>query len=156
MPNLIFNGYKGASIGVLTSGTPVARVDFLSDTLKVMLVTSAYTASAADRFVSSAAGAEISVSGYVGGFGGAGRLALASRTLTVDDAGNRALANAAGLTWTALGSGATIAAAILFKELTSDALSPMVAYFAVTATPTNGGNISIVWSSSPAALISLT
>lgn len=157
MADGIFNGYKAAAIGIPTSGTPAARVDVIADTIKVMLVTSGYTFNPDDRFVSSAAASEISVTGYTGGFGGSGRKTLASRTLSADDTNNWAAFDAADVTWTALGSGATIAAAIVFKELTSDALSPMIAYFDIADTPTNGGDITIQWASSPAvALITLS
>lgn len=131
-------------------------MDVIADSIKVMLVTTGYTFNPDDRFVSSAAGSEISVTGYTGGFGGSGRKTLASRTLSADDTNDRSAFDAADVTWTALGSGATIAAAILFKELTSDALSPMIAYFDLVDTATNGGDITLSWSSSPSALITLT
>jgi hypothetical protein len=148
-----FNGYKAAAVGIPTSGTPAARVDVIADSIKVMLVTSGYAFNPDDRFVTTAAGSEISVTGYTGGFGGSGRKTLASRTLSADDTGNRGVFDAADVTWTALGSGATIAAAIVFKELTSDALSPMIAYFDLVDTATNGGDITIQWSPSPSAVI---
>lgn len=147
MADGVFNGYKAACMGIVTSGTPVARVDVIADTLKVLLVTTGYTFDPDNRFVSSAAGSEISVTGYTGGFGGAGRKSLASRTLSADDTNDRAAFDAADVTWTALGTGATIAAAIVFKELTSDALSPMIAYFDITDTPTNGGDVTLSWNS---------
>lgn len=156
MADGIFNGYKAAAIGIPTSGTPVARVDVIADSIKVLLVTTGYTFNPDDRFVSSAAASEISVTGYTGGFGGSGRKTLASRTLSADDTNDRSAFDAADVTWTALGTGATIAAAILFKELTSDALSPMIAYFDLVDTPTNGGDITLQWSTSPSALITLT
>lgn len=141
-------------MGTPTSGTPAAMISLTGDTLKVMLVTSGYTFNPDDRFVSSASGSEISVTGYTGGFGGSGRKSLASRTLSADDTNDRGAFDAADVTWTALSSGATIAAAILFKELTSDALSPMIAYFDITDTPTNGGDITVQWNS--AGLLTLT
>lgn len=156
--NLVYNGVKAAIMGIPTSGTPAARIDLIADTLKVMLIGTgvAYTPDADHRFVSSVVGSEISVTGYTGGFGGAGRKSLASRTLSADDTNDRGVFDAADLTWTALGSGATIGGAVLFKELTSDALSPLIAYYAFTNTPTNGGDITIQWSSSPSALLTLT
>ena len=158
MANLVYNGAKAGFMGVPTSGTPAANISYTGDTLKVMLLGTAtpYTPDPDHRFVSSVVASELSVSGYTGGFGGAGRKALASRTLAADDANDRALADAADITWTALGSGGTIAYAVLFKELSSDALSPLICLFDVTDTPTNGGDITIVFSSSPSALISLT
>jgi hypothetical protein len=158
MADQIYNGFKAACLGIVTSGTPVARVDVIADSLKVMLLGTAtpYTPDPDHRFVSSVVASEISVTGYTGGFGGSGRKALASRTLSADDANDRSAFDAADVTWTALGTGATIAYVALFKELTSDALSPLIALFDVTDTPTNGGDITIQWSSSPSALITLT
>jgi hypothetical protein len=115
-----------------------------------------YTPDPDHRFVSSVAASEISVSGYTGGFGGSGRKALATRTLVVDDANDRGAFDAADVTWTALGAGNTISYVVLFKELTSDALSPLIALYDVTDTPLNGSDITIQWSSSPSALITLT
>jgi hypothetical protein len=158
MANLTYNGLKTAIMGQTTSGTPAAPISLTADTLKVMLlgIATPYTPDPDHRFVSSVVASEIATTGYTGGFGGSGRKALASRTLAADDANDRGLFDAADITWTALASGVTIAYAVLFKELTSDALSPLVALFDVTDTPTNGGDITLVWSSSPSALITLT
>ncbi len=69
---------------------------------------------------------EVTSTGYTGGFEGADRLSLASKTLTVDQANDRAEFDCADLTWSAIalaGSETWLAYTIL-KELTSDALSP--------------------------------
>ncbi len=47
-------------------------------------------------------------------------------------------------TWTAIDAG-TIAHATILKEITSDALSPVVIEVDVSDTVTNGGNITISW-----------
>lgn len=157
--NLVYNGFKAACLGIVTSGTPAARVDVIADSIKVMLIgtTTPYTANNDHRFVSSAAGSELTgVSGYTGGFGGAGRKTLASRTLSADDTNDWGIFDAADVLWTALGTGDTIGGAIVFKELTSDALSPMIAYFALTNTPTNGSDVTLVWSTSPSGLLTLS
>ncbi len=158
MANLTYNGCKAGIMGVPTTGTPAAHINLTVDTVKVMLLSTAtpYTPDPDHRFVSSVVASETSVSGYTGGFGGAGRKALASITLQADDANDRALYNAANVTWTALGAGQTLAYAVLFKELTSDALSPLIALFDFTDTPTNGGDITLVWSTSPAAVLVIT
>jgi hypothetical protein len=145
MANLTYNGAKAGIMGVPTTGTPAAHINLTVDTVKVMLLSTA-----------SVVASETSVSGYTGGFGGAGRKALASVTLQADDANDRALFDAADVTWTALGAGQTLAYAVLFKELTSDALSPLIALFDFTDTPTNGGDITLVWSTSPSAVLVIT
>jgi hypothetical protein len=145
-------------MGTPTSGTPAANISLTSDTLKVMLLGTSvpYTPDPDHRFVNSVAASEIAVANYTGGFGGSGRKALASRTLVTNDTNDRGEFDAADVVWTALGAGATIAYVVLFKELTSDALSPLIALFDITDTLTNGGDITIAWSSSPSALITLT
>ena len=83
------------------------------------------------------------VSGYTRGFGGAGRKALASKTITEVDASDRAEFSSAGLTWTALGAGDTIAYIFFCVEVTNDAASKLIAIGDVTDTPTNGGDVTI-------------
>lgn len=87
--------------------------------------------------------AELNVTGYTRGFGGAGRKTLASKTIAVNDANNRIEWDCADITWTALGTGQTIAAAVICVELTNDAATAPIAYLDPTDTPTNGGNITI-------------
>ncbi len=74
---------------------------------------------------------EVSSTGYVGGFAGADRLSLdqsAAKTIAVDQAGNRAEFDCGDLTWTAISQAAaeTWVGFGIAKELTSDALSPMM------------------------------
>lgn len=145
MPTFVYN--KAAE--EIATGT----IDLLSDTIKTMLVNSTYSAARTDLVVDAggandALDAEISVSGYTGGWGGSGRKSLTSKTLTVDQPNNRAEFDAADLTWTALGSGATIAAMILIKEGGSnDTTSRLIAYLDVTDTSTNGGDITFTFDS---------
>lgn len=126
-------------------------IDLLNNTIKAMLVNSTYSPSRTDLVVDAggandALDAEISVSGYTGGWGGSGRKALTTKSLTVDQSYNRAEFDAANLTWTALGSGATIAAMILIKEgASNDTTSRLIAYLDVTDTATNGGDITFTF-----------
>ena len=142
MPSFVYN----TAAKEIADGT----LNLLVDTIKVMLVTSSYVADR-DNDVVDAGGAndpvdhEINVTGYTRGFGGAGRKTLASKTWTTDKPNDRAEFDAADVTWTALGSGTTIAAAILIKEITNDASSRLIAYVDVTDTATNGGDITIQW-----------
>lgn len=133
----------------LASGT----IDLLGDTIKTMLVTSQYTASRTDLVVDAGGAndpvdAEINVTGYTRGWGGAGRKDLTGKGVVVDQAGNRAEFSAGNLTWTALGTGATIAAMLIIKEgVSNDTTSRLIAYLDVTNTPTNGGDISFTFNS---------
>jgi hypothetical protein len=118
-------------------------IDLVADTIKVMLVTSAYTPDRDDTSVTAAAAAELTVGGYVGGYNGAGRKALASKAFATDLVNDRAEWSAANVTWTALGAGETIAGAVLIKEITNDAGSRPIAYLGLTATPTDGQDVTL-------------
>ncbi len=143
MPSFVYN--KAAQ--EMADGT----IDLLTDTIKTMLVTSQYSPARTDLVVDNGGAndpvdAEINVTGYTRGWNGAGRKALASKTVVVDQANNRAEFSAGNLTWTSLGSGATIAAMVLVKEgVSNDTTSRLIAYLDVTDTPTNGGNIAFTF-----------
>jgi len=143
MPSFVYN--KAAQ--ELADGT----VDLLVDTIKTMLVTSQYSPARTDLVVDAggandAVDAEINVTSYTRGWGGSGRKSLASKTIVVDQANNRAEFSAGNLTWTTLGSGATIAAMVLIKEgASNDTTSRLIAYLDVTDTPTNGGDIAFTF-----------
>ena len=131
-------------------------IDLDTTAFKVMLVTSTYIANRDNDFVAAGGAsdpddAEIVVSGYTGGFGGSGRKA-AVITTAVDKTNDRAEVYIVDLTWTALGAGATIAAAILIQEITNDAASRLIAYFDVTATATNGGDITLDFDAAEGAI----
>lgn len=87
-------------------------------TLKLMLVTSSYTPSQTHQYVSSANAAEISTSGYSGGYGGSGRKTLSGLSVVVDTTNHRAYLTFTPAVWTALGAGGgpTTAYAILIIE----------------------------------------
>jgi len=120
----------------------------LSDTIKVMLVTSSYTFDADHNFVSEVSANEVSVVGYTGGFAGAGRKALANKSVTEDDTNDLAYFDADDLTWTGLATGATVGGAILVKEVTNDAASQLLVFMDLADTPTNGGDITLAWNAS--------
>lgn len=119
-----------------------------ASTLKVMLVSSAYTPDADHDYVSSITGGtskELSGTGYVAGFGGSGRKTLASKTANQDNANNLGFLDAADVTWTAINAG-TVAHAVIIKEVTNDADSPIIAVITISpAIVTNGGDYTITW-----------
>ena len=137
--------YNKAVAEVLT-GT----IDLDSNTLKVMLVTSAYTPDNDHDVVDAGGGsdpldAEITATNYTGGWGGSGRKTV-TVTVTEQDANNRAVVVFGNLTWTALGgaSNATVAVAILIKEGgANDTTSRLIAYWDLTDTATNGGDFTL-------------
>ena len=124
-------------------------ISLTSDTLKVMLVTSAYTPNPDDKYVSAITGGtskELSGTGYTAGFGGSGRKTLASVVVAEDDTNDLGTFTAANVTWTAINAG-TVAYAVIVKEVTDDAHSPIVAVLTISpAITTNGGDYTIQWS----------
>lgn len=112
-------------------------VDFDTDDIRVLLVTSTYAVNADHDFVSDITN-ELSGGNYV-------RKALAGEVVTLDDANDRAFFDATDPVWTALQAAAgTPAAMVVFKFVTNDADSPLLAYCELTAPPVpNGGDYTI-------------
>lgn len=123
-------------------------IDIDTDTIKMMLVDSTYSPDKSDEVVddgtsSDAASAEISVTGYTAGWGGAGRKTCAI-TLQENDTDDRVDIAIDDLTWNSLGAGATIVGAVLIKEGgANDTTSRLLAYFDITNTATSGGNVTL-------------
>lgn len=118
-------------------------VSLVSDTIKAILVTSAYTPDPDHAFASSLTN-ELSGGNYTAGFGGAGRKTLASKAWATDNANNRVTFTFAGITWTALGSAAgNPKYMILVKEITNDAATRLVAFLDLGTVITNGSDVTI-------------
>jgi hypothetical protein len=141
MPNVFFDTAKTE----ILNQTLAVRTDAL---IKMMLLANAvaYVPSPADDVVDQgialdAAHAEANVTGYVRGFGGAGRKTLANRTVTVDKTNHWALFDFDDVSYGALGNGTnqTLNGAMLIKEgATNDTASRQIAYFTFANFVTNG------------------
>ena len=108
-----------------------------------MLVKSAYTYEPDNDFVDDISGSEADCSGYTGGFAGAGRKS-ATVTITEQTASNRVVHIFNDLTWTALGTGNTLRAAVWIREVTNDAASFPLAYLQFSSDlVTNGGDATV-------------
>jgi len=130
----------------VSTGALVAYLAALaSDTIKIGLLKNTYSINPDHKFVSDVNTHECGVSGYTGGFGGAGRKTLASKTISEDTTNNRAVFDAADpATWSALAAGETLRYAFVCKEVTNDGASPLLAVLDFGADkPTNGSDISI-------------
>jgi hypothetical protein len=129
MANGVYNRgkYLFASGGITTSTD-----------LRTLLVTSSYTFADTHNFVSDVAASEVSVSGY-------GRYDHASVTVTEDDTNDFAYLDLDDATFTALVAGQTIGGAIVYKYNAADAAAEVIAFYDVTDTPTNGGDVTIQW-----------
>lgn len=112
-------------------------VDFDADDIRVALVTSSYTPDADHDFANDLMN-ELSGGNYV-------RKALAGESVTLDNANDRAYFDATDPVWTALGAAAgTPAYCIVFKQVTNDTDSPLLAWLELTSPPTpNGGDYTV-------------
>lgn len=125
-------------------------IGWATATIRVLLVSSAYSYDADHATVADVSGSEIGVSGYA-------RATLASPTVTVDAANNRVVLDAADVTFSALDTGATIGGAVVFRRVAgADAgTDPLITFVDLTDTPTNGGDIVVQWSASGIARVTV-
>lgn len=77
--------------------------------------------------------------------GGYARQAVTGRVVAADNAADAADASANKVVFLALATGQTIGAAVLYKFETTDADSPLVAFYELSDTPTNTGDIEILF-----------
>lgn len=133
----------------LTDGTII----WSSTTLKVMLVTSAYVFNADHSFVVSIttpASNELSGTGYVQGYGNAGRKTLANKVITRDDTNDLIKYTADASVWTGISAGTIAAAVVIYETGGSDATAIPVAYVnTVSGFPkvTTGADLTLTWPS---------
>lgn len=113
------------------NGTLDLAGEVTAGNLKVMLVNGTYSPDRDHDTVSEAVAGEIVATGYTGGHGGAGRLALANASFSLDKANDRSEFDTDDpVAWSPLGGAANddIEGIIVFEENTSDADSRLV-YF---------------------------
>lgn len=77
------------------------------------------------------------------GASGYARVALSTKTVTENDTDDRADADADNVAFGALGTGGTIVGAFIYKHVTNDTDSPVIAIYDLTSTPTNGGTVTV-------------
>ncbi len=145
MANMVYN--RGYYVWSQANSTSVAWTG--------MLVSTSYVpASSHDNVnanTSSGAGGEpkvfeITVGGYA-------RQALASLTLTEDDTNKFSYMDATDLTFAALAAGQTVGGCVVYRYsssggTTGDSGQDLLGFYDLTDTPTNGGDIVVVWASS--------
>lgn len=129
MANGVYNKgkYLFASGGITTSTD-----------LRTLLVNSSYSFADTHNFVSDVSSSEISVSGYA-------RYDHSSVTITEDDTNDFAYLDLDDATFTSLAAGQTIGGAVLYKYNAADSSAEVIAFYDVTDTPTNGGDVTIQW-----------
>jgi hypothetical protein len=111
-----------------------AAINISSDTIKAALVSSAYTPNlATDEFYTTISGSVLNTP-----------QTLASKTITLG------VVDAADILYTAVTSGATAKAVVIYKDTGTGSTSALLAYIdEITGFPlaTNGGDITITWDS---------
>lgn len=129
MASLVYN--KGAA-EIINGGT-----DFLTGDIRVLLTTTAETPDQDDNFVSDIVANEVGVAGYA-------RVVVGSKTVTEDDANNRAVLDCADPTWASLAAGATIRYAHFFRHTGADATAPLICACQLASDfVTNGGSLTL-------------
>jgi hypothetical protein len=121
-----------------------ALTDLDGSTLKVLLVKSSYTFNKDHLWVDDGSANdpqshEVAVSGYA-------RQTLANKTFTRDDTNDFGYLDADDVVFTALVAGETIGGAILFRDAGgSDTANPLISFYDLVDTATNGGNVTVQW-----------
>lgn len=110
-------------------------ISFESDTINVLLVDASHTFDKTHEFVSDIVANEASGTGYA-------RKTLANAAIALDAANDRVEFDADNPSYTALNAG-TIAAAIVFKNVTNDADSPIIAQIDFADLVTNGSDVEL-------------
>jgi hypothetical protein len=132
MANGVYN--RGKYL-IATAGANLASAD-----LRVLLVKDTYVFDNDHNFVSDviAGSKEISVGGYA-------RVALTTKTVTEDDTNDFAYLDADDVLFAALAAGQTVGGAVLYKFNAADGAAEVIAFYDLTDTLTNGGDITVVW-----------
>lgn len=138
MANLVYN------IGAVGIGN--GSLDFLTDTIECLFTKSTYTANKDDTNTVLAAAELASLTGYVPGWGGAGRKTLASKTVTNDTTNDRTVYDAADPSVWTIASGDTIGGMIVQKKGSANDTTAVPLFFIdFTDTPTNGGTVTVTF-----------
>lgn len=145
MVDLVYNEAKF----LISSGSLI----LLTDSIKVMLVTPDYIPDADHIFIDdgetySPINFELDGTGYDSGFGSEDRQVLQNKSLVKDLDTDRIRFFADSIVWNPISAGVA-GAAIIFKEDTSDAESPLIAYIQSGGFPksTDGGELELQFNS---------
>ena len=128
-------------------------LNLLTDNIALLLVTPGYEAS---NTVANLADANTmhEIASYeltTGTVSGYARYALASKSVSETDDGSSsngfAFFKASNVTFSSLGTGNTVGGCILIRQGADNNACPLIAFYDVVDTPTNGGDITIQWAS---------
>ncbi len=115
------------------------------DSLKLTLHT-AYTPNIDTHLLWGTAGVSSTEYGTADGYTAGGKT-LAGQDVTQDDTNDRGIFDATDVTWTSLGAltPATPSHTILWDDTPTAPVDPLIAYWVLGTTATNGGNYTIQW-----------
>ncbi len=129
----------GKAIEGQYSATAARRVDWVGDTIKVMLCTASYTPDQDAHDFKDDITNEITGTGYT-----AGGATLGSKTLTYTGASNKLVLDAADTAWTT--ASFTARYAVIYKDTGSAATSPVLGYVDFGADQTvTAATFTITW-----------
>ena len=116
-----------------------------ADSLKLTLHT-AYTPNIDTHLLWATAGVSSTEYGTADGYTAGGKT-LAGQDVTQDDTNDRGIFDATDVTWTSLGAltPATPSHTILWDDTPTAPVDPLIAYWVLGTTATNGGNYTIQW-----------
>lgn len=116
-------------------------LNWTSTDIRVLLLKTGYTFDKDHNFVSdlTPASNEVTVGGY------SRSAAIASPTITEDDANDRIKFDAADQAFGALATGETVIAAVLYKYNAADASAELLVFADFADTPTNGSTFTVQW-----------
>ena len=136
--------YNNGSFRLQDRGS--GTVDYLADTIEVVLTKSTYTANKDDTTGTPAASEITGVSGYTGGYAGAGRKVLASKTITNDTTNDRTVYAAANPSAWTLGTGDTVGGVVVEKKGSANDTTAVPLFFCdITDFPTNGSTFTLTF-----------
>jgi len=135
MANAVYNSFKRDIMN--------GSIDLDTDSIKVMLVTSAYTPNIDTHTKRSDVTNEVSGTGYT-----AGGSALTTKTVTADNTGDKGVFDADDLTWSS--STITARGAVLYKARGgASSADELIAYIDFTSDQiSSNGNFTIQWNAS--------
>jgi len=119
-----------------------ALTDLSTDDIRVLLVQSTYTFDPTHSFIDNGdandpQSHEVSVSGYA-------RVALTTETVTRNDTDDYVSFTADDITFATLAAGQTVGGMVVFRHTGTDTTAPLLAFFDLANTPTDGGDLDIV------------
>ena len=121
------------ALELLNAGT----LSWTSDTIRILLVSNSATYNRTHDFVNDVVANELSGGSYA-------RQTLAGKT-SADNGTDKWIFDATDPTFTAVAGSQTVGAAIVYKFITNDAASPVLAFLDGSDIATNGGDVTVTF-----------